>query len=144
MVSIHWGGNWGYHVPASQRRFAHRLIEGGVDIVHGHSSHHPRPIEVHHQRLILYGAGDLLNDYEGIRGYERFRPDLALLYLASADPGTGRLASPRLVPVQLARMRLGRASGMDREWLCRTLDCCSRPYGTSITAEGEHLEAHWG
>jgi poly-gamma-glutamate capsule biosynthesis protein CapA/YwtB (metallophosphatase superfamily) len=76
IASIHWGPNWGYQVPAEHVRFAHRLIDSGVDIVHGHSSHHPRPIEVYRNRLILYGCGDFINDYEGISGHERDRGDL--------------------------------------------------------------------
>lgn len=41
VASIHWGGNWGYHVPVEQRRFAHGLVdEAGFDVVHGHSAHH--------------------------------------------------------------------------------------------------------
>jgi len=80
IASIHWGGNWGYGVEPEQRAFAHGLIDAaGVDLVHGHSSHHPRGIEVHRERLILYGCGDFLNDYEGIRGYERYRGDLTLM-----------------------------------------------------------------
>jgi poly-gamma-glutamate synthesis protein (capsule biosynthesis protein) len=64
LASIHWGGNWGYDVPDDQRRFAHGLIdEAGVDLVHGHSSHHPKGMEVHGGRLILYGCGDFINDY---------------------------------------------------------------------------------
>ncbi len=43
VVSVHWGSNWGHRVPAGHVRFAHALVEGGVDVVHGHSSHHPRP-----------------------------------------------------------------------------------------------------
>ncbi|HVZ35145.1 MAG TPA: CapA family protein, partial [Polyangiaceae bacterium] len=40
VVSLHWGPNWGFGIPASERRFAHALIdEAGADIVHGHSSH---------------------------------------------------------------------------------------------------------
>jgi poly-gamma-glutamate synthesis protein (capsule biosynthesis protein) len=67
LVSIHWGGNWGYRVPAKHHRFAHALVEeAGVDLVHGHSSHHPKGIEVWKGKLILYGCGDFLNDYEGI------------------------------------------------------------------------------
>jgi hypothetical protein len=27
IVSLHWGRNWGYEIPAAQRRFAHRLID---------------------------------------------------------------------------------------------------------------------
>ena len=55
--------------PAEQVRFAHRLIDGGFDLVHGHSSHHPRPIELYRGRLVLYGCGDFIDDYEGIGGY---------------------------------------------------------------------------
>ena len=50
VVSIHWGPNWGYDVTGDQVRFAHRLIDGGVDVIHGHSSHHPRPVEVYRGR----------------------------------------------------------------------------------------------
>src|SRR5690606_27796751 len=47
VVSLHWGSNWGYGIPPEHVEFAHRLIDRGVDIIHGHSSHHPRPIEVY-------------------------------------------------------------------------------------------------
>jgi poly-gamma-glutamate capsule biosynthesis protein CapA/YwtB (metallophosphatase superfamily) len=67
------GNNWGYAVPRAFRRFAHTLVDGGVDIVHGHSSHHPRPVEVFRGRLVLYCCGHFINDYEGIGGYEEFR-----------------------------------------------------------------------
>jgi poly-gamma-glutamate capsule biosynthesis protein CapA/YwtB (metallophosphatase superfamily) len=37
-----------------QQRFARELIDrAGVSIVHGHSSHHAKAIEVHNGRLIL-------------------------------------------------------------------------------------------
>jgi len=86
LVSIHWGDNWGYHIPQAHRRFAHKLIdEAGVDIIHGHSSHHPRPIELYKGKLILYGCGDFITDYEGIGGYEEYRDDLALMYFPRKD-----------------------------------------------------------
>lgn len=47
VASVHWGANWGYHVSRSEAAFAHALLEGGVDIVHGHSSHHPRALEAY-------------------------------------------------------------------------------------------------
>ena len=74
-----------------QIRFAHRLIDGGVDLVHGHSSHHPRPIEVYRKKLILYGCGDLVDDYEGIGSHRGYRDDLRLLYLPRLDPVSGEL-----------------------------------------------------
>jgi poly-gamma-glutamate synthesis protein (capsule biosynthesis protein) len=113
VASLHWGPNWGYDVPEEHVTFAHALIERGVDVVHGHSSHHPLPIEVHRDKLVLYGCGDFLNDYEGIRGYEEFRPDIALAYLPTIDPTTGRLLELRMVPWSVRRMRLENATPED-------------------------------
>ncbi|RKI74840.1 CapA family protein [Corallococcus sp. AB049A] len=133
IASIHWGENWGYAVPREQQDFAHALIdEAGVDLVHGHSSHHPRGIEVHHGHLILHGCGDFLNDYEGILGHEDFRPDLALMYLASVDPADGRLDSLRMLPMQLRQLRPQRASLRDAEWLRGVLDREGRRLGTHV------------
>ncbi|MFC7447639.1 CapA family protein [Rhodococcus daqingensis] len=134
VASVHWGSNWGFGVPATQVRFAHRLVDGGVDIVHGHSSHHPRPVEIYRGRPILYGCGDLINDYEGIGGYERFRDDLRLLYLVALDARTHDLRELRMVPMQSRRMRLRRASAADTAWLREALDGLGRDFGTRVDA----------
>lgn len=122
MVSIHWGDNWGYEVPPRHIEFAHRLIDRGVDLVHGHSSHHPRPVEIYLGRLILYGCGDFLNDYEGISGYEQYRDDLALMFFPVLDAATGRLTTLHATPLQIRNLRLHRASTADARWLCGTLN----------------------
>ncbi|ARP69444.1 hypothetical protein LK07_06300 [Streptomyces pluripotens] len=132
VASLHWGANWGYAVSFGEVRFAHALIDAGAHIVHGHSSHHPRPLEVYRGRLVLYGCGDLVNDYEGIGGYERYRDDLRLLYLASVEPTTGRLTGLRMVPLRARRMRLERAPAEDTAWLRESLARCSRDFGTRI------------
>jgi poly-gamma-glutamate capsule biosynthesis protein CapA/YwtB (metallophosphatase superfamily) len=132
VVSIHWGSNWGYEVDGEQVRFAHRLIDGGVDLIHGHSSHHPRPVEAYRGKLILYGCGDCIDDYEGISGYDEFRDDLRLLYFAVLVPGTGTLAALRMVPMQARKMRLRHASAADSRWLADTLTRISRPFGARI------------
>jgi poly-gamma-glutamate synthesis protein (capsule biosynthesis protein) len=121
VVSIHWGSNWGDDVPARHRRFAHRLVDAGVDLVHGHSSHHPRAIELYRGRLILYGCGDLVDDYEGIGGHECYRPDLRLLHLARIGTGTGRLVELRMAPMLARRLRLQRAEPADTDWLAGML-----------------------
>ena len=131
-VSIHWGSNWGYQVHGDQVRFARRLIDGGVDLIHGHSSHHPRPIEVYRGKLVLYGCGDCIDDYEGITGYENFRDDLRLLYFASVEAGTGELAALTMVPMQARNMRLRHASAADAGWLAATLGEISRGFGSRI------------
>ena len=132
VVSIHWGSNWGYRVHSDQVRFAHRLIDGGVDLIHGHSSHHPRPIEVYRGKLILYGCGDCIDDYEGITGYEEYRGDLRLLYFASIAAGTGELAALVMVPMQARNMRLRHASAADSRWQAATLDRIGRGFGSRI------------
>jgi poly-gamma-glutamate synthesis protein (capsule biosynthesis protein) len=132
VASIHWGDNWGYEVPPAHRRFAHSLLDGGVDIVHGHSSHHVRPIERHRGKLILYGCGDVLNDYEGIPGHESFRDDLALMYFPTVDAASGRLESLRMTPMQIRNLRLNRACAVDADWIARTVARISRPFGAHV------------
>lgn len=143
VVSIHWGPNWGYHIPRSHRRFAQALIDTvGVDIVHGHSSHHPIGVEIYRGKLILYGCGDLINDYEGIGGEEKFRPDLGGMYLVTM--GADGLEELTIVPTRLRRFRLERAGREDAAWLARTLTMASRRFGTRFEVDGEGmLRVHW-
>ncbi|MEV5876268.1 CapA family protein [Streptomyces sp. NPDC052101] len=136
VVSVHWGSNWGYLVPRDQKRFARALVDGGVDIVHGHSSHHPRAVEVYRGRLILYGCGDFIDDYEGISGYAEYRDDLRLGYLVSVAADTGCLTGLRMFPLQARRMRLENAADQDRAWLRATLDRISRGVRVDVAADG--------
>jgi poly-gamma-glutamate capsule biosynthesis protein CapA/YwtB (metallophosphatase superfamily) len=137
LVSIHWGDNWGYDVPPRHVAFAHRLIECGVDVVHGHSSHHLRPIEVYRERLILYGCGDFIDDYEGITGFEQYRDDLVLMFFPSLDCGTGQLIGVEMTPMQIRNIRLHRASSEDARWLCATLNRIGPPFHVGCTLTGE-------
>src|SRR6266700_4056459 len=140
IASIHWGGNWGYDIPPEQIAFAHRLVEEGVAIVHGHSSHHVKAAEVFKGRVILYGCGDFLTDYEGISGYETLRGDLGLMYLVDLDSRSGQLMSARLVPMQMRRFRLERAPAADSEWLSNLLN----KLGTAVRLEKDStLTLEW-
>ncbi|SEM63963.1 poly-gamma-glutamate synthesis protein (capsule biosynthesis protein) [Syntrophus gentianae] len=136
VVSIHWGGNWGYGVPEEHIRFAHHLIdEANVDILHGHSSHHAIGIDVYRGKLILYGCGDLINDYEGIGGYKEFRSDLGILYFPIIDPLMGRLTGLRLVVMTCKRFRLERAARKDVCWIEGMLNREGRIFGTAVKLE---------
>lgn len=133
VVSMHWGPNWGYDIPDEQRHFAHSLIErADVSVIHGHSSHHAKGIEIYRRRLILYGCGDFFNDYEGIQGYEDYRGDLALMYFADIDPVSRTLSAAAIVPLQIRMFSLVRPSGPDIDWMRQTLDRESRRLGTSV------------
>jgi poly-gamma-glutamate synthesis protein (capsule biosynthesis protein) len=132
VLSIHWGGNWGYDVPRQYINFAHRLVEGGIDIVYGHSSHHVRPIEIYRGRLVLYGCGDFIDDYEGITGYERYRDDLVLMFFPTIGRQNGQLQTLEMTPLRIRHMRLNRASLADAEWICETVNTISRAFGTRV------------
>jgi poly-gamma-glutamate synthesis protein (capsule biosynthesis protein) len=130
VVSLHWGGNWGYSIGRDERTFAHALIEAGVDIVHGHSSHHTRAFEIHRERLILYGCGDFINDYEGIGGHEKYRGDLAVAYFVRLVDG--RLWELTLVPFRSRQLSLRHASKADTAWLLDTLNRECRAFGVGL------------
>lgn len=145
VASLHWGGNWGYDIPSWQTEFAHRLVdEAGIDVVHGHSSHHVKGIEVYNGKLIIYGSGDLLNDYEGISGHERYRADLALMYFADIDPQTGTLVKLQMTPTQIRNLRINRADAQDATWLKDLLNREGRRFGTGVRINpGQRLELEW-
>ncbi len=134
VASIHWGSNWGYEIPGKQRGFAHQLIDqAGVDIVHGHSSHHPKGLEVYKERPILYGCGDFLDDYEGISGYEEYRDDLVLMYFLTMAPATGTLVGCEMRPLQIRNFRLNHVSREDAHWLRDILNREGKGLGTGVT-----------
>ena len=121
VVSIHWGGNWGYRIPQDQCDFAHRLVDDcRVDLVHGHSSHHVKGFEVYKRKLILYGCGDLITDYEGISGHESYRSDLGLLYFATLNQ-EGDLKNLEMVPTTMKRLQLVPPTRGQTEWLLEVL-----------------------
>ncbi|MEA3412780.1 MAG: CapA family protein [Pseudomonadota bacterium] len=146
VVSLHWGGNWGYEIPPEQTFFAHRLIdEAGVDVVHGHSSHHVKAIEVYRDRPILYGCGDFISDYEGIEGNEPYRDDLGLMYFVTMDPASGKLVRLAMTPTRLKRFRINQASNSETQWLEGLLNREGRQFGTGVTRDGNNeLTLHWG
>jgi poly-gamma-glutamate synthesis protein (capsule biosynthesis protein) len=145
IFSVHWGDNWGYQVPGDQREFAHLLIDrAGVDLIYGHSSHHPRGIEVYRNKLILYGTGDFLNDYEGISGHEQYRGDLTLMYFPQIDPADGTLHSLKLIPMQIKNFQLNPVNQGDREWLLQVLNEKVTLEGTSVRLNQDgSFSLHW-
>ena len=133
VASIHWGGNWGYEIPLKQIEFAHQLIDhAGVDLIHGHSSHHVKGLEIYRDRLIIYGCGDFINDYEGISGHEAFRDDRGLMYFATLDSSTGKLVNLEMIPTQIQRFRLQVASTADLLWLKALLNREGSRFATEV------------
>ncbi|WP_243371115.1 CapA family protein [Geotalea sp. SG265] len=144
VLSIHWGANWGYSIMPEERRFAHQLVdEAGVDVIHGHSSHHVKGMEVYRGKPIIYGCGDFINDYEGIHGEERFRGDLSLMYFVSMDPESGRLMRCTMKPMQMRQFSLHRASTRDEMWLRELLNREGQKLGMGVVQENGTLVLRW-
>jgi poly-gamma-glutamate capsule biosynthesis protein CapA/YwtB (metallophosphatase superfamily) len=139
VASIHWGSNWGYEISRIERRFAYDLIDrAGIDVIHGHSSHHAKGIEVHAGKPVLYGCGDFLNDYEGIQGYEDFGKDLGLMYLVSMEPTSGQMTRLRMIPTRIRNFRINRASYADSTWLRDRLDRECIKLGARVELTDDH------
>ncbi|RDD62698.1 CapA family protein [Ferruginivarius sediminum] len=146
VVSLHWGGNFDFDIPDAQRGFAHALIdEVGTDVVHGHSSHHVKGIEVYRNRPIFYGCGDFLNDYEGIEGIgATFRDDLTCMYFPVMRRDGGGLATCKLTPLRMRRFRLGYPDETDFEWLRETLRRECARFGVGVDeGDGHRLSLRW-
>ncbi|KAL3666294.1 hypothetical protein V7S43_008545 [Phytophthora oleae] len=151
VLSIHWGPNWAYRehddtqAQVFRREYAHRVIEElGVDLVYGHSSHHVRGMEIYGGKLIIYGAGDLVNDYEGFTNRaDTAYNTLGALFLVDLDVNDGTLSQLCLVPTFMNRLSLQRVKTNSYErWdplrsqtvehvdgiteLCRTINELSR------------------
>lgn len=148
ILSIHWGNNWadpaGTQIPLEHRRFARRLIDlGAADIIHGHSSHHPLPIEVYRGRLILYGCGDLINDYEGIGPHGDLRSDVSCLYFASVDRERGTLQRLHIIPMQMFRFRLVHADAQARRWMQDLMNKGGQTLGTHLVPRRVGWTLQW-
>ncbi|RLN15340.1 hypothetical protein BBJ28_00002984 [Nothophytophthora sp. Chile5] len=91
-----------------RRQYAHRVIADlGVDLIYGHSSYHIRGLEIFHGKLIIYSAGDLMNDYESFTnpGDEAFNT-LGALFPVDLNERDGSLAQLCLVPTSVHQLQL--------------------------------------
>ncbi|HEU0222978.1 MAG TPA: hypothetical protein VFR34_12305, partial [Paracoccaceae bacterium] len=64
-------------------------------------------------------------------------PDLVLAYFLDFDDISHALQGLEMVPFQLRRFRLNRASAGDVAWLAGNLDRQCQPFGTSVELAGE-------
>ena len=102
-------------------------------------------IEVHQGKLIMYGCGDFIDDYEGIAGYESFRGDLSFMYLAEVDPQSGRLSSLVMTPTRIRHLRVDRCrEESDIEWLRATMSRECRALGCDVKRVDNKLHLVFG
>ncbi|MDR2166911.1 MAG: CapA family protein [Clostridiales bacterium] len=67
VISLHWGAEYVDAPNNMQRQIARALVDAGADIIMGHHSHTPQPLEWHEREdgtrgLIIYSLGNFLSD----------------------------------------------------------------------------------
>lgn len=128
IVSSHWGGNWGHHPPASHVEFGRALVAAGADVVFGHSPHVFRGIELHRGRLILYSAGDFIDDYAVDARERNDRSFIFSLELVDFAPRRMRLY-PTIIRDCQARMARGGEAGEIMQEMTRLCGELGTPVG---------------
>ncbi|MBU4227073.1 AmmeMemoRadiSam system protein B [bacterium] len=62
IVSMHWGEEYKLINSPAQQRFAHKMIEAGVDLIIGHHPHVVQNIEKYQGKLVFYSLGNFIFD----------------------------------------------------------------------------------
>ncbi|MDS0282535.1 CapA family protein [Haloarcula onubensis] len=135
VASLHWGPNMTTEVFDSHREVGHWLLERGVDVVHGHSAHVFKAVEVAEEGLLMYDCGDFLDDYAVD---DVLRNDRSFLFeLTVSEDGTPQ--ELRLVPVEIRNCAVHLADGEVAKWCREAMRQRSRDFGTEFAREGASL-----
>jgi len=127
VLTIHWGPNMRKRPTKEFQDFAHKVIDAGVDIYHGHSAHIFQGVEIYKKKLILYDTGDFVDDYY----VDPFlRNDQSFLYLIEVDKDG--LKKVELVPVLISRMQVNKAAGRNYREIVLRIKSLSEQFGTTI------------
>lgn len=94
VLSLHWGPDLRTEPSDDFRRFAHAVIERGVDVIHGHSAHVVQAIERYRHGIIIYDTGNFIDDYWRIP-FQR----TTWSFIFRLTVKNGRPASLQLLPV---------------------------------------------
>eukprot|EP00747_Dinoflagellata_sp_TGD_P075148 gnl/TRDRNA2_/TRDRNA2_158623_c0_seq1.p1 gnl/TRDRNA2_/TRDRNA2_158623_c0~~gnl/TRDRNA2_/TRDRNA2_158623_c0_seq1.p1 ORF type:complete len:208 (-),score=23.74 gnl/TRDRNA2_/TRDRNA2_158623_c0_seq1:142-765(-) len=150
VASVHWGVNWSWEIPQEQQEFARKLVDvADVDIVHGHSSHHFKGIELYKGRLLMYGAGDILTDYEGIKeGTTQLgdevgaRGDLGFMYFVDYDAFKRRVDGLTLKPTLLRHLRIELPTETDVQLALQTIQRECEKFGLKVQLDEGNQTGH--
>ncbi|OAG36501.1 hypothetical protein AYO21_09308 [Fonsecaea monophora] len=140
VVSMHWGPNYRWHPAQEIIDLAHWMIdECGVDLIHGHSSHHLQGVEIYNGKLIVYGCGDFVDDYAVDPNY---RNDLSAAWRVSVSEkaerkeGESGLEIKRLEVfpnrIESFQAHLLEADDPDHDWVENTFRRLCLQFGTQV------------
>ena len=124
IFSVHWGPNYQWIPDEKIQQLARWMIEQGVDVIHGHSSHHIQGIEIVPRQngthgLIIYGCGDFLDDYAVDQQYRNDLGALFQLHLSLGEqqqPSSVHLHSFSIYPTKCSNFQVNRLNSNDLDW----------------------------
>jgi len=138
VLSVHWGEEYVTAPRADQVELAHRLVEGGVDVILGHHPHVLQPIEVvdtadGRRALIVYSLGNFVSNQSAwyVPGVHK---------VAAGNPRDGLLATFLAVRVRYGRgaKTVERVEVADLE--CVPLWTLHDETGIRVVPTRDHLE----
>lgn len=142
IFSVHWGPNYSWQPAQEIKDLAHFLVDScGIDIIHGHSSHHVQGVEKYKGKLIIYGCGDFVDDYALT---PKYRNNLSAVWQVNVEEVTGEFSEKGLklkrldvYPTKIDRFmarRLG-SNEVDHEWVREKIKDLSAEFGTIVELE---------
>ncbi|MBL4655693.1 MAG: CapA family protein [Bacteroidia bacterium] len=134
IFSFHWGPNMRQKPTEEFQTFAHKVIDLGVDIFHGHSAHIFQGIEIYQGNVILYDTGGFVDDYAVD---PLLRNDQSFLYLMEVSKNG--VQKVELVPVLISYMQVNQATGSDYREIVNKVKTLSEEFGTKIIETNEGL-----
>jgi poly-gamma-glutamate capsule biosynthesis protein CapA/YwtB (metallophosphatase superfamily) len=131
IVTLHWGPNMVERPPTEFREFAHKLLDRGADLIHGHSAHIYQGVEIYKgNKVIFYDTGDFVDDYaiDPI-----LRNDLSFFFTVDAT-GKG-IESIRLIPVRIHNFQVNRVEKEKAAPILKRMQQLSKEFGTTLQIE---------
>jgi poly-gamma-glutamate synthesis protein (capsule biosynthesis protein) len=130
VASLHSGPNMVERPARKHREFARRLVDAGVDLVHGHSAHVFQGIGLREGVPVVHDCGDFVDDYVVD---DDLRNDLSFLFEATIEGS--RIAELRLRPVAIYDRAVHLADDRSAAWCRERMRERSEPFGTADAFE---------
>lgn len=131
IMTIHWGPNMRQRPSQEFIKFAHNIIDAGVDIFHGHSSHIFQGIEIYNNKVIMFDTGDFIDDYavDPI-----LRNDQSFFFTVTVSKNGPQ--SVNITPVVINNMQTNIATGNEKQEIMKRMQQLSQEFNTIISDDG--------
>lgn len=124
VVTLHWGVEYTDIPTEEQRKIAHRIIDGGADVILGGHPHVTQGFEVYKGKLIAYSLGNFVFDQT-----HRPNTESVILELAVAEKTVKKAL---IHPAYIVDGQPYVPTGEERDFIFARLQKISRPLGTDF------------